>query len=93
MFEDDHSVYAVLEFQPQGTLMTVLENPTSGQMKRFSEQHTRVIVEQILLALDFFQRKKIVHRDIKLENILISSVQDRSEYDIRIADFGLAIIT
>jgi len=34
-----------------------------------------------------------VHRDIKLENILISSVEDRSEYDIRIADFGLALFT
>lgn len=43
--------------------------------------------------MDFFQRKKIVHRDIKLENILISSIEDRSEYDIRIADFGLAIFT
>jgi serine/threonine protein kinase len=34
-----------------------------------------------------------VHRDVKLENILISSIEDRSEYDIRIADFGLAVLT
>lgn len=62
-------------------------------MQKFSETQTRVIIEQILLALDFFQRKKIVHRDIKLENILISSIEDRAEFDIRIADFGLAIFT
>jgi len=28
-------------------------------------------MEQILLALDFFTIKNIVHRDIKLDNILI----------------------
>jgi serine/threonine protein kinase len=30
-----------------------------------------MIMEQLLLALDFFTIKKIVHRDIKLDNILI----------------------
>jgi hypothetical protein len=41
----------VLEYQPKGTLMTILE----GQVKsQFSEAQTRVIIEQILLALDFF---------------------------------------
>lgn len=43
--------------------------------------------------MDFLLIKKIVHRDIKLENILIKSIQDSTEYEIRIADFGLAIFT
>jgi serine/threonine protein kinase len=47
----------------------------------------------MLLALDFFQHKKIVHRDIKMENILISSVEEKTEYEIRVADFGLAVFT
>lgn len=46
-----------------------------------------------MLALDFFSRKKVVHRDIKMDNILISSIEDRSEYEIRVADFGLAVFT
>ena len=50
-------------------------------------------MEQILLALDFFQKKKIVHRDIKLDNILINTVVDKQIYDIRVADFGLASFT
>jgi serine/threonine protein kinase len=50
-----------------------------------------MIMEQILLALDYFTIKKIVHRDIKLENILIKSIKDKTEYEVRIADFGLAI--
>ena len=36
------------------------------------ETEVRMIMEQVLLAMDFFTIKKIVHRDIKLENILIS---------------------
>lgn len=47
----------------------------------------------MLLALDFFQLKKIIHRDIKPDNILINSIEDNSEYEIRLADFGFAAFT
>jgi len=39
---------------------------------KLEEQEVRVIMEQMLLALDFFERKKIIHRDIKLDNVLIN---------------------
>lgn len=57
------------------------------------EQTTRVIMEQMLLALDFFHRKKIIHRDVKLDNVLITQIEDQTTYEIRIADFGLATFT
>ena len=41
--------------------------------------------------MDYFTIKKIVHRDIKLENILIKSIEDNKQYEVRIADFGLAV--
>lgn len=48
-------------------------------------------MEQILLTLDYFKNKKIVHRDIKLDNILIKQIEDGSNnYEVRVADFGLA---
>lgn len=40
------------------------------------ETTSRVIMEQMLLALDFFHKKKIIHRDIKLDNILITRIED-----------------
>ena len=45
-----------------------------------------------MLALDFFHQKKVVHRDIKLENILINQI-DGDHYETRIADFGLSCFT
>lgn len=50
-------------------------------------------MEQLLLTLDFFQRQKVIHRDIKIENILVSEVSEPANYDIRVADFGLAVFT
>jgi serine/threonine protein kinase len=43
--------------------------------------------------MDFLTIKKIIHRDIKLDNILIRSIEDNKEYEIRLADFGLSIFT
>ena len=44
---------------------------------------------QLFLAVDFMHQKRIVHRDLKLENVLINS-KDEKEFDLRIADYGLA---
>lgn len=49
-----------------------------------------MIMEQLLLTLDFFERKHIVHRDIKLDNILIKQIEEKTNYEVRVADFGLA---
>jgi serine/threonine protein kinase len=57
----------------------------------FSETEARIVCAQLLLALDFMNRKRIVHRDLKPENILISNRDDSlHSIDVRIADFGFA---
>ena len=60
--------------------------------KKFSEVEVRHIMEQILLVLDFFEKKKILHRDLKPDNILVQSIQDKGKhYEIKVADLGLAV--
>jgi serine/threonine protein kinase len=36
--------------------------------------------------------RSIVHRDLKLENILISRIEEGDQLCVRIADFGLSTI-
>jgi serine/threonine protein kinase len=52
---------------------------------KLKEKQARKFSRQISSALDYCHRNSIVHRDLKIENILISKTGD-----IKIIDFGLS---
>jgi cyclin-dependent kinase 12/13 len=52
---------------------------------QFSIQELKCIMKQLLDVLDYLYELRIIHRDIKSSNILISN-----HHQIKLADFGLA---
>lgn len=54
----------------------------------YTEEEAARIVSSILSAVAYMHRKKIIHRDLKYENILFVNESPRAE--IKLIDFGLS---
>jgi len=80
-FETATSVYLVMEYFEGQDLYTLLEERS---YKPYPEVSARDIFKQLLSALSYSHKTGIVHRDIKLENILMDK-----NGKIRLIDFGL----
>lgn len=80
-FEDDDSVFLVLEMVEGGTLEQKLQRHPLG----FPEDVARKIVYQTLLAVNHLHENSLVHGDISPKNILF----DKSG-DVKLCDFGMA---
>lgn len=76
--------YLSLEYAKYGSLSDVLKETR----KKPSVKSSLLIIGCILSGLEHIHESGIIHRDLKLENILISG-----DKQIKIADFGLATFT
>ncbi|OMJ73906.1 hypothetical protein SteCoe_27286 [Stentor coeruleus] len=79
-FEDKRHYYIVTELCEGDTLYNRLR-----RAGKFSEKIVLEIMQQVLEGVSYIHSQNVVHRDIKLENILFVS-PDR--FDLKIADFG-----
>lgn len=81
MFENEDSFFIVTEYMSNGNLFQYITN--NG---RLNETQARKIFTQLVLAIEYLHNsKKIVHRDLKLENVVLDM-----ENNIRVIDFGLS---
>ena len=71
-------------------LWLVTELCSGGDLtaRKLNEQDAKNVIEQILRALVYLHRMGIVHRDIKLENVLYENSAKGAA--VRLIDFGLS---
>jgi non-specific serine/threonine protein kinase len=82
MFEDDEYILIAMEYINGGNLFSFVK-----KRRKLSEKTAKFLFRQIILGIKYIHSQKIVHRDIKLENILIDL-----NNNIKICDFGIGRI-
>eukprot|EP00977_Amphora_coffeiformis_P020473 scaffold8298_cov166-Amphora_coffeaeformis.AAC.1 len=91
--EDAQSYHIVLELCPGGEVYHLVTAETKRNKTVRSNVAVR-IVQQVVQAVQYCHSRNVVHRDIKLENILLLQKPNESSIDaaveIRLADFGIA---
>jgi len=73
-------IYVIMEYAASGSLLDYVRN-----RRKLSEREACWFFKQIVLGLEFCHSVQVVHRDIKLENILL----DHSNR-LKLIDFGLS---
>ena len=89
--------YIIMEYCNGGELFKALERHKEKTGKPFSQEVVQNLMKQIISAFQYIHGKNILHRDIKLENILLNydNEEDRKNENImkatvKIIDFGFA---
>ena len=90
--------YLVMEYCNGGDLLSTLEKYKKKYQRPFSEEIVQYLMRKLIPAFNYIHSLDIMHRDIKLENILLNynTEEDRLNLNImkstpKIIDFGLAI--
>ena len=90
--------YLVMELCNGGELSKILKQYIAKYNKAFPEEIVQYLMRQIVDAINYLHTLDIMHRDIKLENILLhfDNEEDKKNLNImkgtvKIIDFGFAI--
>jgi serine/threonine protein kinase len=89
--------YLIMEFCNGGELSKALEKYQEKNGHPFTQEIVQHLMRQIIDAFKYIHGQKVIHRDIKLENILLNfeSEEDKEglnmmKAQVKIIDFGFA---
>ena len=95
--ETNQFYYLVMELCNGGGLSDCLEDYQNKYKRPFPEEVVQYLMRQIMSAISYLHKKNILHRDIKLDNILVNfdTLEDKTKKNmlkshVKIIDFGFA---
>ena len=94
---DLNYIYLVFEYCNGGDLEMCLKRQLELNKRAFSQEEVQHIMRQVISGFVYLHSREILHRDIKLENILVifPTEEDKKNLNmlkskIKITDFGFA---
>lgn len=83
-FETEENIYIVMENCKGGNIGNLLKDG-----KVLNERKVQRIIYNVCLGLQYLHHNRIIHRDLKLENLLMSDPKSLDR--VKITDFGLSV--
>ena len=80
--KSEESFAIILEYLEGGDLRKYI-----NEKGRLEEQECQELFKQLFEAINFCHRNKVIHRDLKLENLMFLNEEKK---DLRVVDFGIA---
>lgn len=93
-----NNYYIITEYINGGSLYECLQRYIKKYKRPFPEEIIQYLMKQVVDALVFIHDKNIIHRNLKLENIMVNFFSDKDKQDlemmksqIKLIGFGLSI--
>lgn len=89
VFESASKIYLIME-----KCLSDLMKLTRDENMRFTESNVRPIINDLTSAITYLHKNDIVHRDVKMENVLVTNNPNNvnDHMYIKLSDFGLSIV-
>lgn len=86
-FDEENHYYMVTELSSRGSIFDLLHSNHSGSRGKVLLEDSKIfkIIKEMALAIQYLHTKKILHCDLKSQNILLTE-----DWTVKICDFGLA---
>ena len=92
LLEDDLNYYFVLELMERGNLLEVLDHSQKNNWK-LTNKDFATMTKQVVRALNYMHKENVIHRDLKLENVMVDiepNASGKPELVLKVTDFGFS---
>ena len=90
-FVEGKRLNIVLDYADGGDLSDYIAN-TKRNRRTISERVVLKWFVQLCSALKYIHGRKILHRDLKTQNIFLATVSNEKDFSVKLGDFGIAKI-